>query len=230
MSDKMGEFIRRSSRESKKGQKHLKVFGTIDVFVKDPLPENVDIISVIEDVEEKVPHHLVGEVDALYVGNFKEFEEKQVNAMYRDGAIYVTNKQSNNADMIDDIIHEIAHAVEHIYAREIYADNQIQQEFLGKRRRLRDMIGQYGYLDDLQVPFEELEYSQELDNFLYKKLGYDKLEAFCAGLFLRPYAVTDVREYFATAFEDYLLKDRRYVLKLSPVAYYKITAICSDEV
>jgi hypothetical protein len=230
MSDNLKSFIKEKAYNSKRNQKHLKIFGLIDLFIKDPLPDNVDILEVINEVEAKIPFHITNEIDAFFVGNFKEFEEKQVNAMYRDGAIYVSNDQDNNADMVDDIIHELAHAAEHIYARQIYSDNKIQQEFLGKRARLRDLIQQYGYLDGTSVPFMELEYSKELDDFLYKQLGYDKLEAFCTGLFLRPYAVTDVREYFATALEEYLLKDRYYVRKISPVAYEKVAMICPDEV
>ena len=169
-------------------------------------------------------------MEAFYVGRFKEFEEKQVNAMYRDGAIYISNEQDNNEDMIDDLIHELAHAAEHLYAQEIYSDKKIQNEFLGKRKRLSDMIREYGYFSDDSAPsFSELEYTQELDNFLYKKLGYDKLETFCAGLFIRPYAVTDIREYFATAFECFLLDDRRYLKKISPEAYKKVAMVCSTE-
>jgi hypothetical protein len=231
MSDKIKSFIIESAYDSKRNQKHLKVFGTIDFFIKDPLPENVDVLKVISKVEEKIPFHITSEIDAFFVGNFKEFEEKQVNAMYRDGAVYVSSDQDNNADMVDDIIHELAHAAEEIHARHIYSDNLIQQEFLGKRKRLRDLIFQYGYLGDKENSFTELEYSKELDDFLYKELGYDKLETFCTGLFVRPYAATDIREYFATALEHYLLEDPAYLKKISPVAYRKVAMICNtDEV
>ena len=231
MTDKLQGFIKESSERSVRGQKHFKVFGLIDFFIKDPLPENINIVKVIETVEQKIPFQITSEVDAFYVGNFKEFEEKQVNAMYRDGAIFISNDQDNDADMIDDLIHELAHAAEDIYAREIYSDNKIQQEFLGKRRRLRDLIYQYGYLENKDVSFTEVEYSKELDDFLYKDLGYDKLETFCTGLFIRPYAATSIREYFATALEHYLLESPEYVKKLSPMAYKKVAMVCSvDEV
>ncbi len=231
MRDILEGFVRESADKGRRSQKHLKIFGSIDLFIKDPLPENINILKVIEEVEQKIPSHIASQVDAFYVGSFKEFEEKQVNAMYRDGAIFVSNEQDDDADMIDDLIHELAHAAEDIYAREIYSDNKIQEEFLGKRRRLRDLIHQYGYLKDRDVPFMEVEYSKELDDFLYKDLGYDKLETFCMGLFIRPYAVTSIREYFATALEDYLLEDPEYVKKLSPMAYKKVAMVCRvDEV
>jgi hypothetical protein len=102
---------------------------------------------------------------------------------------------------------------------------------LTKRIRLRDMLQEYGYLDNHDnLDFEDLEYNSELDNYLYKELGYDKLETFVNGLFITPYATISVREYFATAFEDCLLKDPSYVRKISPMAYIKIESLLKREV
>jgi hypothetical protein len=224
----MRDFIKDNSRKNQKNRKHHKVFGFIDLFIKDPLPENVDILSVISEVEKKVPFHLANEIEVFYVGLFKEFEEKQVNAMYKDGAIYISSQQDDNPDMVDDIIHEIAHAIEDIRSREIYSDGRIQDEFLGKMERLKELLLQYGHTDAPVEEFSKLEYSKSLDDYLYKNLGYEKLNNFCLGLFTRPYAATGVREYFATAFEEYLLEDRGYLKKISPVAYEKVHAIISE--
>jgi len=229
MSKELEGFIRESSDRSIRNQKQFKVFGAVDLFIKDPLPKNINIVKVIKKVEEKIPFQIVSEVEAFYVGRFKEFEDMQVNAMYRDGAVFVSNDQDDDADMIDDLIHELAHAAEEIYAREIYSDNKVQQEFLGKRRRLRDLLRNYGYLDGKDIPFSEVEYSKKLDDFLYKDLGYEKLETFCSGLFIRPYAVTSIREYFATALEHYLLEDPTYLKRLSPAVYRKVAMICNME-
>jgi len=42
------------------------------------------------------------------------------------------------------------------------------------------------------------------------------------GLFVSPYAATSLREYFAIGFEEYHLKDRVYLKKISPKLYFKI--------
>ena len=139
-------FISESAYNNKKNQKHFTIFG-IDVFIKDPLPDNVDVFKVKAYVERKIPSLFTDQIDAFYVGHFEEFEQRQVNAMYKDGAVYISNDQDDEEDMQDDIIHEIAHAVENNFAMEIYSDNKIQNEFLVKRTRLRDMLSEYGYLD-----------------------------------------------------------------------------------
>lgn len=230
MSDKLTNFVKDSSLNAKRAANHHTLFGTVDMYIIDPLPANINILAVIDRVEDIIPAHIAQRTEGIYVGNFKEFEEKQVNAMYRDGTIYVSNDQDDDEDMIDDIIHEFAHAAEEIYAREIYEDNKIQTEFLGKRKRLKDLLDQYDYLGDTDVSFSDLEFTKELDDFLYNDIGYDKLENFCMGLFARPYAATSIREYFATAFEECLLGDGDYVKKLSPMAYKKVMLVCSDEV
>ena len=225
MSDGIRNFIFENSYKNKKNHEHHKIFNFIDLYVKDSLPENVNILEVIQEVESKIPFFLVNEVEAFYVGDFKEFREKQVNAMYRDGAIYVSNDQDNVLDMVDDIVHEIAHAVEEIFSQTIYSDGKVQNEFLGKRQRLKDLLKEYGHLGDNGHLFSQLEYSKELDDFLYQTLGYENVETFSIGLFVRPYAITDVREYFASAFEEYLLGDMKYLKKLSPVVYDKIELV-----
>jgi hypothetical protein len=66
---------------------------------------------------------------------------------------------------------------------------------------------------------------KEFDAFLYKQVGYDKLSLLTAGLFLSPYSVTTIREYFASGFIDYLLDDGIYLEDISPILYRKISKI-----
>lgn len=224
MSDGIRAFI-------KEAKNNLKLFGYKDVIVKDALPEHVDIQEVLSRVEAKVPFHIVEEIDCFYIGHFKEFDLKDINAMYKDGTIYITNDQDDIDDMVDDMIHEIAHAAEDRYAQEIYSDSLVQREFLGKRARLRDTMREYGFVSDADYPkFSELEYSKEFDDYLYNDVGEERLHTFCSGLFIRPYASTGVREYFATAFEEFLLGDQAYLKQLSPAAYDKVALICLEEV
>ena len=49
-------------------------------------------------------HLLTYLIDSIIVGELEVFKEKHFNAMYKDGAIYVSNIQDDNEDMIDDIV------------------------------------------------------------------------------------------------------------------------------
>jgi Mlc titration factor MtfA (ptsG expression regulator) len=49
------------------------------------------------------------------------------------------------------------------------------------------------------------------------------------GLFLTPYGVTSLAEYFAESFEYYLLKDPGYVKKISPACYKVVQDLAEGE-
>ena len=165
------DFIAESLKRNKKEQKEYK-FGDGYAFVKDPLPEDVNLEYVLDSVTEAVPPHLLGIVDSVLVGDFDEFKDRQINAMYKDGAIYITNAQTDNEDMIDDIIHELAHAVEKEYGYEIYAsDRKITNEFKIKRKQLKRILGDNGYATQ-GYDFEDIEYSLEFDDYLFRGIGY----------------------------------------------------------
>ena len=59
----------------------------------------------------------------------------------------------------------------------------------------------------------------DLDQHLYKGIGYDKLRTISSGLFYSPYAITALREYWVNGFENYLLGDKPKLKELSPVLY-----------
>ena len=62
-----------------------------------------------------MPEHFLSLIDVVYIGKFDFFEEREVNAMFVDDALYISNEQDNGEDMLDDIVHEFAHAVEKRY-------------------------------------------------------------------------------------------------------------------
>jgi len=62
----------------------------------------------------------------------------------------------------------------------------------------------------------------EFDEFLFNHLGYDSLSSLTPGLFLSPYSVTSLREYFANGFEEYINGDSNYLKEISPVLFNKL--------
>ena len=76
----------------------------VHVFIKDRLPENIDPDFVFKYINARVPFHLTTGVDIVYIGQFPEMQERDINAFYEDGAIYVTNKQEEEMDMIVNLI------------------------------------------------------------------------------------------------------------------------------
>ncbi len=138
--------------------------------------------------------------------------------MFFKGMMYIDNEQDNDKDLIDDIIHEVAHNLEIIANDEIYANNEIIKEFLAKRRKLFNILIANGF--NPPENFEmELKWDEEIDKFLYKEVTYDIIRKIASGLFVTPYGATSLREYFANGFESYYLGKINRVKKIAPAVY-----------
>ena len=223
----ISEYVKGSDEIVKQQSKEHYLFGNILVYIKDPLPDSVNIINVISAIESTVPAKFAHGLDSVMVGQFDFFEETDTNAFYQDGAIYVTNDQFNEEDMIDDLVHEIAHVAEQTYGMDLYIDGSIEEEFVGKRKRLHSILSGNGYHvpEEFSHPTESPEYSADIDEFLYETVGYPVLTTLTMGLFVSPYGATSLREYYANGFEEYFLGDKNYLKNISPMLYNKLEEI-----
>tara|TARA_Y100000034_G_C6883841_1_gene405498 strand:+ start:873 stop:1562 length:690 start_codon:yes stop_codon:yes gene_type:complete len=222
--DSIKNFIKESNNKHKRRKKHFSMKNNIQVHVKDSFLNDIDAEYVFNKIETTIPSHLFYNIDLIYIGQFDEFSERKVNALYKNGAIYVTNDQDDEEDMIDDIVHEIAHSIEEIANDKIYGDGSLEQEFLGKRKRLYNSLKSEN-IDVGRFDFLNPDYSIEFDEFLYQEVGYPTLASLTMGLFLSPYSTTSLREYFAIGFEEYYLKDKKYVKKICPFLFQKMELI-----
>ncbi len=193
------------------------------VYIKDPLiSDEIDLEKVVANLESAVPEHLLSELEMIIVGWFDEFEERGINAFYKDGILHVSNIQDDEADLYDDLVHETSHSIESVYGYDIYGDHKVKNEFLEKREYLYNILTSMGY----NIPkkyFLNAEYDKKFDSILLNDIGYDKLQTICQGLFVNPYGATSLREYFATGFTDfYLHPDHSYLKRVSPELYKKL--------
>lgn len=226
----MERFIRSSMEESKRTRREYSMYGRVYVYIQDFLPENVDMVEVIETIEDMLPPHVVKEIDTIFVGTNAELEDKEVTAMYDSGAIYISNNQKSVEDMVDDIVHEIAHSLEQPYGFVLYSDGVLEKEFLNKRLKSYDLLSAYDFVPETaKVSFMNVEYSTSFDTLLYKDIGYERLAQLLMGVYTTPYAATSLREYFATGFEDYFMHDAAYLKKISPNLFNKVDKLVKGD-
>jgi len=200
------------------------------VYFKDSLDnDEIDVERVIAKIEGMLPEHLLSELEMIIVGWFDEFEDRNINAFYKDGALHISNIQDDENDMIDDIVHEIAHSLESPHGYELYGDQNVKDEFLRKRKMLHDKLWALDYKAPLKW-FMETEYDKEFDDFLFQSVGKDKLRMICMGLFINAYAAVSLREYFATGFTDfYLHPNHNFLKQVSPALYKKLLLLQDEE-
>ena len=210
-------WITESMKRSRKLKDHYSMRGT-DIYIQDPVGDHIDLDFVFEYVTARVPAKLLDSIDVIYVGDFPEFREREINAYYDSGAVFITNDQDNDRDMIDDIVHEIAHGVEERYNDFVYSDGSVEREFMSKRKALFRILEAY----DLNPPKQLLvdpSYNQVVDDYLYEEVGYEILNDLVNGLFVSAYAATSVNEYYARGFEERVFGHRKEIKNLSPALY-----------
>ena len=220
----MNEYIENTLKESR--QKVL--INNIYTYIKDSLPNGFNLDYVLNFIKKIVPEHLIYGLETIFIGQFDELDERSLNSIYKDGTIYITNYQSDEDNMVEDLVHELAHLVEERLTEYIYSDQTIIKEFLGKRNRLYEIMKAEEYSVSKEY-FDELDYNEDFDKYLYQHIGYDKLTYMTMGLFSSPYGATSLREYFADGFDFYFLKDPGYLSKISPKLYEKIENLVFKE-
>ena len=223
---KMGkDYISKSSRKIMSERREYTMFGDVQVYIKDPIPDNaVDMTMVIRKLEQSIPRSFTYGIEIVIVGQFDDLNKRGVKAAFMDGAIYVTNDQSNLDDIFDDIVHEISHSVEKTHGSILFSDGKIASEYLGKKERLLDLLKLDGHL--VPPDIDEYEYSKEFDEFLHYELGYEKAGNYSRGLFIDSYASVSISEYFATGFESYFVdKAGTSLKKISPALHEKIETL-----
>jgi hypothetical protein len=165
-------------------------------------------------------------VDVCYISENPALDGR--NAAYNHGAIYMKLDEPTNEDMIENFVHEVAHAVEVGNALAIY-DDRLSAEFLGKRKKLYFLLNAEGFNQIPRIRYEMLEYNRMFDDFLANVVGYPKLQAITMGLFCSPYGATSIEEYFANGFEKYFTESPQYVKSISPVLYQKVVEALNDD-
>jgi hypothetical protein len=213
---------------AKKQHKEGIFLDNVHIFIKDQIIGDVNLNNVLKKVKNSIPLHLFGGLDAIYVGQFKELQQKEVNAAFMDGALYISNIQQDEESMLEDIIHEVAHSLEELSTFSMYRDDSIYDEFIAKRLKLESILKSNGY-NTTKQNFTKLEYDVKFDKYLYEDVGYPALHTMTVNLFCSPYGATSIREYFANGFEFYFVKDRQLVRKISPQLYKKLVEVEKGE-
>jgi hypothetical protein len=191
--------------------KHFK-FGNVTVLQVNN-DDSTNFSPIFKRLEKEFPPH--------YFKDRKEFDDRNISAMYKDNWLFISNKQDGMRDLLDDLIHEMAHHIEVSHNDMIYYDGSIKKEFLEKRKRLDFELRAEGYWTD-DYDFSNVQYNKDFDDFLYNRIGSNMLKMVTASDFVRPYSSVSLREYFATGFEAYYLGKKDLLFKLCPVLYKKI--------
>lgn len=220
--------IANSYRRSLRERKEYTLWNKIPVQILQPFAhQDINMTEIISSVEKKLPYVLSNTIEAIYVGDFEETNSRHLNAIFKDGAIYIDKDAPRQEEVVKDVIHEIGHSIEELFSGLVYEDDFVEREFLGKRMRLQQGLKSEGYPAPLRY-FANPEYDRKFDFYLYDDIGYATLLPLTMGLFATPYSVTSLREYFAESFLEYFTGNKKYLAEISPVLYNKIEKVMEE--
>lgn len=198
----------------------------IEFILDKPLKKDIDIEKVMGLLRSNLPVSSYTGINNVYFGEFDILKRRSLTALHHKDNIYISSEElTSEKEILDDLVHEFAHRFEENNSERIYEDGKIINEYLGKMNRLHDLIVQDHNLDDYGVTYFDFintQFDSEFDKFLFNGIGYDKITNIAPTLFIRPYAATSVREYFATGFEDYYLEGGLQLKKISPILHSRI--------
>lgn len=216
----MFDSTRRYIQKNRKPVQEYRIGDTV-LLIKNNLTGDIDINRVLT-ILKQLPNPIIQTADAICIGEFFFLKKRQVDALFDDRTIYISNVQESESEFLKNLIHEFAHGCEETYYGDIYEDGNIKDEFLNKRHKLFEVLTAYGYNHMPKESYLNPEYDTQFDEFLYKTIGYAKLGTLSRGIFVSPYASTSLREYFANGFENYFLADKEQVKSISPVLFNKL--------
>ena len=240
----MKKHIEQTSRTAQKSNTSAQIFG-VPIQIIHPLVNDINLRDVALSVKQHLPHYrfAFSKLDGIYVGNFPILQDRNINALYHEGAMWLTNKQSSIFDMVEDIVHEMSHLLEEHFEQDIYLDQTIEEEYLAKKHAVLEELLQTRetslMLEDMdldQMTDEEIyaivkhaegetEFDPVFDELLYSEFEWEDLKRASMGHFVTPYALVSLSEYFATGFEWFYLKDRSALRKISPMLHNKLEQI-----
>lgn len=215
--------------KNKKIKKEYFIHGDILLLVNDPLHESINVSLVKKKIEKNIPKKLFNNLDYIYIGNFDELKARDVQSAYLRGAIFINNEDQTEDSLYAAIVHELAHSIEETFRESIYGDDELAAEFVSKRKKLRTILKQENIIYPDSIAYIRTEYNPSFDKFFYETVGYDRLNQLIVNIFMSPYAVTSLREYFANGFEHFYLFDRDYLKTICPKLYTKISVLTKQK-
>jgi hypothetical protein len=222
--NKLVNYLRSSHEKNILNPVGERYFSGLRVDITHPVQAGVNLEGCFSYVFDSMPSLFFSKVKQIKIGQFPFLKSRQVEAIYKNGIIYLTNDHENNHSVISDLVHEIAHSFEEDRSGEIYGDGYIKEEFISKREKLYYSLESLGLISYpiTKNDFFETTYTQRFDEYLHTTVGYEKIQQIAMNLFISPYATTCLREYFANGFENFFINDINVVKKISPNIYNKI--------
>ena len=94
----MKNYINNSYSKSINEQKEFYLYD-IPIFLLEKLPSNININNIINNIKDLIPYEMYSNLEGIYIGDFKELKDRQVQAIFKDGVIYLSSYKEICSDV-----------------------------------------------------------------------------------------------------------------------------------
>jgi hypothetical protein len=215
MDDTTRNSIVKSARATRNKLTSVEI-GGIEVYGIDANP------AEIRPYLSKVNKKLLRNVDTIYYGTVEFLEEQGKTGLYRDGCLYLSNK--NTQEILPTIMHELSHSLERLVRNELPDRKDLIEEFTKKRLDLFKKLYDAGYTRFSREQFMQTSFDPKLDELL-AAIDQNDLRLATNGVFPTAYAATSIEEYVAGGFESFYAGNKFNLGKNCPALYNFIREI-----
>lgn len=183
-------------------------------------------LDVLERFFALVPKKVYdGFLTKMLIGHFPELARNKRTAGYKNGTIFVSSfleegnhdkkygQQNPNAELLKNLVHEAGHVFEENFYDLLFLDSNLMQEFKATRKRVAEAFGR------ATEPWViDPENRVDVISFL-SDVGFNTVRAKTIGFLPNPNCIMSLSEFIAYNFEEYMLRDKPMVEKLSPTIF-----------
>lgn len=184
-------------------------------------------LDVLERFFSLVPTEIYdGFLEKMLIGHFPELAKGKKTSGYKNATIFVSSfleegnhdkkygQQNPNAELLKNLVHETGHIFEENFKDMLFLDGSIEKEYKAARRRVFELFGQK---DD----------GREFEDFV-QEFGFNEIRAKSIGFLPNPYCLINESEFIAYCFEEFILRDKKMVEKVSPTIFEILREVLYD--
>ena len=108
--------------------------------------QRLNLSSIKDWIEANIPRKAFNDIIEVCFTNEAEYNERMINAYYdrESRCIFLSDKQENEKDCINDIVHELSHALQERYGQHVFMDGELKKEFVSKRMKMVRSVKKLG--------------------------------------------------------------------------------------
>ena len=94
----MIDYIKESNKKAQERNEYM--LFNVPVYVINKFPSNIKINNILDSVKDIINKNYLNDLEAIYIGDFKDLNRRDIQSMLKDGAIWISSNNIKNIIII----------------------------------------------------------------------------------------------------------------------------------